>query len=207
MPHSPGSRFLDAIYLLRTEESLTLHNGLHQADTNEDSIVMEFLQEEFEREQLEYPASPPAFDAAAALWGARTCYFAAQLLLFRKHAPEEISSLLPPYEGGITPAAMLSADLCLRFVPAIVHKAAAIDPNDPLVPLLVKHLETWHYSGLLLKQPPVNPDLETVTADACLQQLYVNRIIETRNNELAENTPLNNEVNAALGNHREIFWN
>ncbi|KIC92615.1 hypothetical protein [Flavihumibacter solisilvae] len=207
MPHSPGSRFLDAIYLLRTEESLTLHNGLHQADTNEDSIVMDFLLEEYERERLEYPGTPPAFNAAVALWGARTCYFAAQLLLFRKHAPEEISSLLPSYEGEITAAAMLSADLCLRFVPAIAHKAAAIDPNDPLVPLLVKHLETWHYSGLLLNQPPANPDLVTVTGDACLQQLYVNRIIETRNQKLAETPPLNKEINATLGNHRDTFWN
>lgn len=198
--------FLDTIYHLRTNEEVILYTRLIPIETEEESLIADFLETEYSNECLEYPHQPPAFDKEAALWGARTLYTAAQLLLYRDQPAEHIPELLPAYPAAITPAAMLSADLCLRFLPQVLDQVKRIDPDDPLIPVLENLLTTWHYSGIRAPLPQLPGSLAMVFSNTSLQQLYINRIISKKAIQLAAIPTLNIFVKATLGNYKMHFW-
>ncbi len=173
---------------------------------SEGQSVIHFLASEYEKECLEYPFIPPGYDGKAALWAAQIVFFASQLLLYRRNKDSEITSILPDYPEEITPGAILSADLCLRFLPEISRKAKEIDTDDALVAVLETHLQTWHYSGIgyPLKNDVLSFDI--IFSDKCLKQVYINRIIEQKSVLLAGIPLLKREVMASMGNFGHYFW-
>jgi len=74
------------------------------------------------------------------------------------------------------PAAHLSADLVLRFLPQVHRRARALDPADPLVMILERVLRQWPLSGVLadvLEGPVTPPDFG---GHAGLLFLYAERL-------------------------------
>jgi hypothetical protein len=199
--------FLQMLQHLRHYEEVILYgNLLHVSEENE-TVVATYLKSEYENETLEYPFAVPDFDPDAAVWAAKTLYIATQLLLYREHKNEDVERLLQPYYKEVTAAALLSADLTLRFLPAVANKLQQIDPEDRLIKLLTTHLITWHYSGIAFPLPVAQLDLDVLGNNKCLQQLYVNRVIEVRNLVLARHPALETSVRASLGFFKNIFWN
>lgn len=198
--------FLDTIYYLRNEEALLLHSRLAPGSAEEEALVGDFLDLEYANECLDYPGTAPDYDKAAALWGARTLYVAAQLLLYREHRNDELPALLPPYQGPLTPGAVLSADLCLRFLPDVLQQVKQIDVNDSLAVLLEKHLVQWHYSGVGYPLDEGQLNMHMVSSNVCLQLLYVNRIIHRKHRKLALLPVLQPLVKAAMGHYSSDFW-
>ncbi|BAV07993.1 hypothetical protein SAMN05421788_103336 [Filimonas lacunae] len=198
--------FLDTIYHLRNHEEILLHTSYTPPLEEDKELLTHFLEMEYGNECLEYPGTAPVFDGAAALWGAQVVYTASLLLLDRKHHVEEIPTLLPSYTGPVTEGAMLSADLCLRFLPQIIKQLQAIDAEDVLIPLLEQVLTRWHYSGIGLELGIENELLEIALRHNCLRQLYVNRIIQYQYKPLATHPLWQPWVMAAMGNYTTYFW-
>ena len=204
--NSMDNCFFDTITHLRAHEEILLYVGVGEIPDAEIGAVADYLERDYERECLDYPGDPPEFDQAAALWSARVVYHAAQLLLNRHHVKQDLGYLLAPFEGDMTEGAILSADICLRFLPDVVAKARKIDPDDDLILLLEILMGYWPYSNLGLKQIPKEDDLGLISGSACLRQLYADRVIALRVLEATENPMVKAWVITSLGEHQNYFW-
>ena len=107
---------------------------------------------------------------------------------------------------SIQPSQILSADLTLRFLPIVLQQADDIDPEDPLIELIEQVLTLWHYSsiGYLLKEEDL--DFESILKNPCLLQLYTNRVIEKKADDLAQKPQLQKHIKASLGDYKELLW-
>ncbi len=192
-------------HLRQHEEVMLFGNILHIEETDAAETVA-YLQEQYRAESLEYPYTAPPFDAAAALWAAKTINMAAQLLLYRENKPDDLGTLFPAFKREIDAACMLSADLCLRFLPDTLRELKIIDSLDPLILILEDILEQWHYSGIHypLDLSKVNP--EAGLADPCMRQLYLDRIIHYKTISLAQHELFRHHISAALGLYAPDYW-
>lgn len=199
--------FLQMLQHLRREEEVTLYGLLLDIPEADRREAIAFLAAEYAAESLDYPGAPPPFDAPAAAWAATTVYLAAQLLLHRQHEVDDLPRLLPPYVGARNAAAVLSADLTLRFAPDILAQLKKLDPEDELIPILENHLLDWHYSGVAYPLPVEHLDFTPVVTDDCLRRLYIDCVIACRKTSLARHPALRDGVGAALGMYANLFWN
>jgi hypothetical protein len=186
---------------------VVLNNNIFEIGDAEKKQAQQFLQKEYEREALSFPYVAPPFDASAALYAAITTYQLAQLLLYRQQRPEEVLMLLQPYPEKITAGAMLSADLTFRFLPDFFYQFKAIDFEDPVLPFVLTLCEHWHYAAIRMEQDVSNLDFSMVQADACLMQLYIDRIIESKNIALAHLPFFKERIEGILSIHKETLWN
>jgi hypothetical protein len=218
---TPPHPFYETIHQLRNKEVIVLYSDLPAIIESDESMVRDFLEAEYSREMIEYPFTAPPFDSSAAIWAAKIVYTAAQLLLYRKDESQDLPALLPEYTIEIDSASMVSADLVLRFLPEILSKAIDLDEDDALVPILRRHLQTFHYTGILFaafdklpgnldtaieKEIQYAPGYSTLSENQCFRQLYIDRIINFKHKGLAEQPLINQQIKAALGNHYTTFW-
>ena len=200
------SSFLDTIYHLRTIEQIILSDKLLTISKQEENDAISFLETEYERETLEYPGVAPKFNSDAAIWAAKTVYLAAQLLLYREHKITELALLLPDFNGTEDASAILSADLCLRFLPQIIAEMKKIDPDDIIIPILEKQLFQFHYSaiGFEIEMEKINFDI--AASDDCLQQLYIDRIVHRKAIKFTESDFIKKQLEIGFGDYQKIFW-
>lgn len=197
--------FLKMLLNLRQEE-IMLYDNLFDIRPEEETEVGYFLELEYQEEKSNYPYNAPDFDPKAAVWAAKITYFAAQLILYRDNQPAELKDLLPDFSGDINPEAILSADLCLRFLPPILNKLKLIDPEDPLIEILEHHLSQWHYSAVGYPLNYSVVDFDHLEKNPCLYQLYIDRIIEHKAHTLADFSPFKKGLQSSLGWHSNILW-
>lgn len=198
--------FYNTICGLRQREELILYDRIITFIPEDEKLVTDFLQIEYETECSNYPYTAPLFNAAAALWAAKITYSFSQLVLYREHAASDLSNLLPPYEGIIDAGAILSADLCLRFLPGLAYTIRNIDPEDALLLLLQQHLQQWHYSAVGYRVDISQMDMEPVVANNCLLQLYADRVIQKEDSNKALHPALLETIKASLGLYAPLFW-
>ncbi len=192
---------------LRLYEEVMLYGDklLHFSEAVQEE-TLEFLRSEYTKESADYPFAVPDFEANAALWGAKMMYVATHLMLYRETKVADIEQLLPNFEATVSPSAMLSADLSLRFLPHVITHLHMIDPEDRLKEILEKHLLTWHFSGILHFSKPENLNFEVIVADKCLHQLYINRVIEYKKQYFSTHPALREGIKASLSIFAEEFW-
>lgn len=198
--------FLQSLQHLRVDECIMLYHNLLEITAEEEKDVIFFLQTEYENESLEYPYDVPKFDERAALWAAKTVYLAAQLVLYRENKPDDLPGLFPEYVGEITPGAILSADLCLRFLPSIVIQLSFMDAEDKLSDILEEHLKTWHYSCIGFPQEIDAMKFDMIANNKCLYLLYTNRVIQRKDIKRTESEIIKKGVQASLGNYAAEYW-
>jgi hypothetical protein len=198
------NNFLETIYNIRTLEHLILFNKVLEIPQIEDKEVIAFLEDEYEREILNYPFIAPKFDSNAGIWAAKMLFFASQLLLYREHSVADLSNLFPKFYSKIDASIMLSADLSLRFLPQIVLELKRIDSEDALIPILQEHLQMFHYSAIGFDIEILNFDF--LNENQCLKQLYMDRIIERRAIKLVSNPEIKMSILESLGNYKSDFW-
>ena len=203
MPHY----FYETIYQLRANEEIILYDKLLYFKGDDEALVKEFLQIEFDVESENHPFSTPKYNAESALWAAKIVYTACQILLYREHKEAELTDLLPLFSQPITTEAILSADLCLRFLPQILAEAKLIDPEDHVIPILENILNQCHYSGIGIILALENLDFDPIFSNPCLEQLYIDRVIETKDRKRAELPQMLEKIRATLGNYTENYWN
>jgi hypothetical protein len=203
---STKTPFLDTIYHLRTIEQIILYNKIMTVSRSEEIDTTSFLETEYENEILEYPDVAPKFNPDAALWAAKTVYSAAQLLLFREHKISELLDFLPEFHGEIDASALLSADICLRFLPQIILEMKRLDADDLVIPILENHLVQFHYSviGYEIDIEKINFDILTVNDS--LKGLYLNRIVERKAVKFAEPDFIKKQLEIGFGDYKKVFW-
>lgn len=179
------NKFLKMITALRTKEEVMLYGNLPETQPGEEATVIEFLRKEYLAEADDYPYEVPPFSDAAALWAAKTIYTAAQLMLYRQNKGADIPALLRDYGQEQDAAAVLSADICLRFLPDMLRHLRVIDPDDPLTDRLEDLLYKWHFSAVNYDLNTENLNMHNIASNLCLRQLYANRIIEYKKAKLA----------------------
>ncbi len=191
--------------MLRQQEEILLYCNLLSISEEEKVEAILFLRKEYLQESLDFPYQAPLFDANAALWAAKTVYIAAQLMLYREHKEVDLLELLSDYEGDFSPAAILSADLYLRFLPDMLIHLKMIDSQDKLIEILEKMLEKWHYSGIKYALEIEKLDFETIENDLCVKQMYANRVIFYKKNALFQHPILQPLLLANFGIHSQVL--
>jgi len=202
-PLSPFFRMIER--LLETGE-LVLFGRVDQPTEEEEQSVVAFLKSRYDYEALGYPHFAPPFDEAAALWSSKILFHAAQLVMYRQHEAESLKDYIPPFPTPQTSSAILTADLSLRYLPAILTYLEQISVEDPLIPLLKTTLESWHYSGLLSTYKLNTPEFHNAYDDPCLLQLYVDRVIRQKKKTIGQTDKLKPYVLSTLGNYDTLFW-
>jgi hypothetical protein len=202
--------FLEAIQRLRQTEAMILLDKIFDISTIENQKVIEFLAAEYENEKWAYPSVVPPFEASAALWGAKTMYFACQYLLNRSQDIAAVKVKLVDFEGEVSAGAMLSADLCLRFLPQIATQARLMNADDPLFEILEKFLKKWHYSAInyafYAEKVDFDFESEAIFQDKCFFRLYIDRITVRKDIVLAQNPFFAPYIKGDLGIYQTVFW-
>ena len=197
--------FLNMLEMLRQQEEIILYCNLLSISEEEKAEAILFLQKEYLQESLDYPYQVPLFDADAAFWAAKMIYIASQLMLYREHKEVDLLELFSDYEGDFSAAAILSADLCLRFLPDTLTHLKMIDSQDKMIEILEKILEKWHYSGIKYTLEVEKLDFEIIEKSLCVKQLYVNRVIFYKKNSLSEHPNLQPLLSANLGIYSQVL--
>lgn len=206
MPKLKPNNFLETISYLRQEEHLVIHDSIFKTTKAEDEDILLFLEQEYENESLNYPFSAPKFNRESGLWASKIVYYAALLLLHRNDTKKDLKNLFPNYGGGIDPSAILSADLCLRFLPQINFELKRIDVEDPLIPILESILCTWHYSAIHTDCIAPEIDFKLFFKNNCLTQLYLDRIVDNKIIQWAEIPYINKLLRSRFGYYKDHFW-
>jgi hypothetical protein len=133
------------------------------------------LHSAFNRRALDIAGPEIGFDPDVAFKAARTVAAACW-----RAASGETEPALEPIGEPRTPAAHLSADLTLRFLPPVFRRAKAQDAEGTLAQELERFLRTWPLSGVLadLDGEPIAP--ADGAAHMGLQVLYAERFAATR---------------------------
>lgn len=198
--------FLETIYHLRTIEQIILYDKVTEITKLEEKETLEFLRDEYEKERLQYPFETPVFNEASAVWASKIIYFSAQFLLNRQNTDKDLTAFLPDWKEAISPSTLLSADLCLRFLPQIVQEFKNIDIDDMIIPILEKHLQTFHYSAIGFANRLEKMDF-TLFDNDCFKQLYLNRITSRKDIALSTLPELNRMLQSNFGAYSKQFWN
>jgi hypothetical protein len=198
--------FLQMIRQLREGEQVILYDNVLSWDSSEEAKIIDFLYLELKNESFHYPLKVPEFNSQAAFWAAKTIYLAAQLIQYRDHSEKDVNNFFTDFDGELSPSVILSADLCLRFLPDMLLQLKAIDSQDRLIEILEKIANKWHYSMIRYPLELEGLSFEVVFSDQCLKQLYINRIIENKKLKLAELPACYEAVSAALGIYRAELW-
>ena len=201
------SYLLDMIIRLRQQEEILLYDNILHTAADEELMLQSFLEQEYRTEAAGFPYTAPPFHPEAALWAAKTVYTAAQLMLYRQNKPDNLAALLPGFTGEYTASSILSADLCLRFLPDMLIQLRVIDSADALIALLEQILLHWHYSGIACPLNPEKLDFSGAYADNCLMQLYADRIVAYRRLRLAAHPACKDLLAANMGIYASEFWN
>ena len=198
----PLAAFLTA---LLNQGEVTVSAQLSPFSAADQQEALEALQAVYEADQLDLAGPPPAFDPGAALWAAEWVYRAAQLLLLREVDAAEGAQYLPDYPNMITPEAVYSADLVLRYLPDLLRQARGLAPGDFLVQRLQQTAAHWPFSAPGI---PLEGEVrhEAVLRHPTLRRTYIDRLIKARDGRRIRDFQLREEVRTALGEYAEALW-
>lgn len=201
-----GNPFYKMIENLLRTNKIVLFGRMDVISLEQEKQVLELLENHYNRESIGYPNIPPPFEKEAAIWSSKILFYATQLVMYREHSGHSLANFFPRFNHPKSTAAILTADLSLRYLPSILKYLEQIDIEDELIQILHKILTEWHYSGLLsdMKLEPAN--LESMMEDNCLKQLYVDRIIKHKRKKIGNKKEIKHLVLSALGNFKNEFW-
>lgn len=163
--------------------------------------VREALLELDRQARLELPRTPPPLSLESAIWGAITLYRGCQFLVYREVSADAVKEALA--EGcpePASPAAVYSVDLTFRSLPDLLSLARGLAADDPLVTELMRLAREWPLSSVGVRDLPA-VEVSAFIVDACLRQLYVDRIIERRDASRLTHSGVREAVRASLGLH------
>lgn len=201
-----SSFFYDMIaFLFKTGEVALCDKEL--TITEEDEMkVLKLLELTYQKEATNYPYTAPQFDDDTALWAAKMVYKVSQLLLFRDLEIDKIEEIIYLITKPLTPSSVLSADICLRFLPALMEKYREIDPSDEVIPILNNILMRFQYSDIG-RGTNMNDITQSLLKDnKCLNQLFTDRIIKKADIGMALQSGLKENIQASLGMYQKELW-
>ena len=172
--------FLDSIAHLRTHGHLIIRDDILKTTKSEDEDITLYLEQDFEKECLSLPFEAPRFNPNAALWASKIVYYATLLLLHRKDTKKDLETMFANYTDVVDLSSILSVDLTLRFLPQVFLELEAIDPQDPLVPILKQILNIWQFSAIHQTFKADDIDKHIYLDNIKTKQLFLNRIVDKK---------------------------
>lgn len=200
------SPFLDTLFLLRKEGTMTIFSDIKSISQKEEQDAADYFESEFEKERLEFLSDKINCDRETAVWAGKVLYHSAQLHLIRENTAKDLSELIPLFKGKREINSILSADLSLRFLPQIISVLQDVDPEDPLIKILENILQQFHYSGIGFDLDLEKIDWEEELKDKTYRKLYLERVVENKAYRLAEIPYINQLLMAEFGMHKDVFW-
>ncbi len=195
----------DFITELLEQGSVTLPGEIHPFGSKDQETALSILHQYYEKDKLEMPGQPPAFEADAAVWAAKYLYGAMQLTLLRNIGEEKIPAYLTPFTGTLSAEAIYSTDLMLRYLPDTLNLAKGLAPDDALVVYLKKTAVQWPFSSVGVAESEI-PDVSLILAHASLKQAYLDRIIQKRDSHRAKQPAIHQGICEVLGTHTKALW-
>jgi hypothetical protein len=190
---------------LLTTGSITLSGQPAPFEAADLTAAENLLRDHHTEDCLDLPHTAPAFDAPAALWAAHYLYYTAVLAVVRELNEAAIATHLPEFEGEVTPAAIYSADLTLRYLPDLLLLAKGLAPADALVARLQHTARQWPLS--FVGHEPADAEAEAILlAHPALRGAYLDRIIGAQDRARAGQPHLAPLVQAALGAYSAELW-
>ena len=171
-------------------------------DLNETQKILEqFYQEDI----IEMPGAAPDFSAEPALWASNYFYRAVQLTVLRDANEEIVKEQLNAFTGELNPSIIYSADLVLRYLPALFELAKGLAPADMLVQELKRVAVQWPFSSVGIElNEPVNYDI--VLSHPSLKQAYIDRIIERKDNKRITDPAIKTYIKESTGQYIRTIW-
>ncbi|WP_298519433.1 hypothetical protein [uncultured Kordia sp.] len=202
------NNILQTIHHLRTSGQFVLYTNKPKVSTSELNDLADFLEQEYENESLNYPFAAPEFHKEAAVWAAKTIYYAAQFLAHRMEEPKNLGKFFEDFKGEISPSVILSTDISLRFLPFIIKELEHIDFEDWLVKILKKQLQTFSYSaiGHDMNEEIQEEKLAKLFQNDCFRTLFTDRVIAKKDISLTAHKIIQENVAIQLGEHSNQFW-
>ncbi len=172
--------------------------------------IDEFQAEETLREQdaalrLESPGKLPELELSVAMWAAKTCYGASQLIVYRQLDERAIAELLPAaVSSPCSPSSHWSADLTLRFLPDLLRHASVVSEQDPLVTHLRSLAFAWPLSSVGIDG--ITPQhVEELGSSPAMLRLYVDRILAHKDFTRLEHPAVREAARQAVGMHTALW--
>jgi len=180
-----------------------------QLDPSGEADAIQQLLAMDERRRLEMAHEAPTFRTEPGLWAARLVYRICQCLVFRQIPAERIAvDLQEPCPGDPGPSQIYSVDLTLCRLPELLTRAAGISSADPLLIQLQRLAWEWPLSSvgipLEITEGGPEPELTTIQEQPSLRQLYIDRVLATRDPSRLHNPEVAAAVKDALGMHPEL---
>jgi hypothetical protein len=132
------------------------------------------------RQREHLPGEPPDPDRAGLTWAAAMLDRAAQLAVFRELGEDEIARLAAPDDAvhDMSADVVYSVDLVFCHLPDLVRIVRAMNPDDPLLALLISWCRRWPFSSVGVDGVG-EIDIEPILGDRCLALMYADRILES----------------------------
>jgi len=200
------SPFLDTLFLLRKEGSMTIFSDIKSISQKEEKDVADYFESEFEKERLEFLSDKINCSRETAVWAAKVLYHSSQLHLIRENTAKDLNQLIPSFKGERDISSILSADLSLRFLPQIISVLHDVDSEDLLIKMLKIILQQFHYSGIGYDLDLENINWEEELKDKTYRKLYLERIVQKKAYNLAEIPYINQLLIAEFGMYKDFFW-
>ena len=147
--------------------------------------LIDLLEKRYEHLLLELPGEPLAFHPEAALWGAKICFALCAATVFRDlELPQLEPWLRQPMPHPESPAAHLSTDPTLCYLPEIRAMICKIATGDPLLGLVDEIARAAPLSSVGIEcNPPAA--LETLFSHPGIDQLHSERIVAAKDLSLS----------------------
>lgn len=124
---------------------------------------------------------------------------------------QSISSIqsIPAAHTAAAAAAVFSADLCLRHLPAIFRMAQTLSPGDPLLGALQNLAARFPLSGVGIAAGghglPESDSLPVILSHPGLRQLFLDRILTTRSRDWLHHPQIAEALQQTLGSHAQTL--
>lgn len=196
------STFLQDLF---THGDVAIEPRIQPFSDEDEQAADALLKQCYDLDVPDMPHTAPAFDSAAARWGAFYLYRSVQAVALRDLDDASLANLLADYTGPRTAAALYSADLCLRYLRDLAWLAKGLAPDDILLTYLQRIAQRWPLStvGMAVES---DVDLDPLWAHPSLQQAYIDRVIRARDKTALRHAQVREAVQASLGDHAATLW-
>jgi MoxR-vWA-beta-propeller ternary system domain bpX4 len=193
------------IQQLLSQGTVSVQSNIIAFDPADEKEVLKILQRYYTEDILEMPETAPAFNEAAALWAAKYFYVAVQLTVLRDEGEAIINEKLQLFTETITADAVYSADLILRYLPALLQLAKGLSPADILVKVLEQTAAEWPFSSTGIEVGAIKNE-DIIFTHPSLTITYTDRLITAKDIKRISGNQLQQHILSATGLHLKTFW-
>jgi hypothetical protein len=173
------------IQQLVTTGTVSVQPGIISFAVADEQQAILLLQQYYNEDIQEMPATAPPFNEQAALWAAKYFYTAVQLTVLRDESEAVINEKLVAFAETVDASAIYSADV--------------------LVKVLEQTATAWPFSSAGIETEPIKNEA-VIFSDTSLSIAYTDRLITAKHIKKITGDNIKQRILSAAGLHLETFW-